>query len=416
MKKEGALFFVLIFIISVHSILAQFDPNVASVINQVSSDQLMDNLNYLTGVMPVTVPSGTFSITSRHSSQYTNQIAEEYLKQRLESYGLSTTMQYFDGGGGNVIATQLGNKYPQKQIIICAHFDSINKYGNSVAPGADDNASGTSAVLEAARILSKINTDYTIIYALWDNEELGLLGSNYYAYLARARNDDIIAVINLDMIGWDSNNDNVAEVHYRNYNTSPFLADNMFKVNNTYQIGLNLLGVYPGTTASDQASFWYNNYPAILLIEDYDASNGSYDFNAYYHTSEDKINYINKIYFEKCAKVAIGTVATYAGIQTLSSVDFAQPLVFSLSQNYPNPFNSATTISYNLEKESHVKIVVYDLIGKEVAVLVDKVQQPNSYSVYFDAAKFNGGLSTGLYFYTMYAEGYSTSRKMLYLK
>lgn len=414
MKKEGALFFVLILFISVQSIFAQFDPNVASVINQVSSDQLMDNLNYLTGVKQVTVPSGTFAITSRHSNQFTNQIAEEYLKQRLESYGLSTYMQYFDGGGGNVIATQSGYKFPQKQIIICAHFD--NMPSSYIAPGADDNGSGTSAVLEAARILSKFKTDYTIIYALWDKEEQGLLGSSYYAYQARARNDDIVAVINLDMIGWDSNNDNIAEVHYRNYSTSTSIADRMNTVNNTYQIGLNLIGVYPGTTASDQASFWNNNYPAILLIEDYDNTNGTKDFNYYYHSANDKIDFINKTYFEKCTKVAIGTLATYAGIQTLSAVDFSTPLTFSLMQNYPNPFNSATTISYNLEKESHVKIVVYDIIGKEVAVLVDKTQQPNSYSVYFDASRIDGGLSTGMYFYAMYTENYTSSRKMLYLK
>jgi len=63
-----------------------------------------------------------------------------------------------------------------------------------------------------------------------------------------------------------------------------------------------------------------------------------------------------------------------------------------------------------------VKLVVYDLIGKEVAVLVDRVQQPNSYSIYFDAAKYNGGLSAGLYFYTMYSDNFASSRKMLYLK
>jgi hypothetical protein len=85
-------------------------------------------------------------------------------------------------------------------------------------------------------------------------------------------------------------------------------------------------------------------------------------------------------------------------------------------QNYPNPFNSATTISYQLEKESHVKIVVYDLIGKEVAVLVDRVQLPGSYSAYFDPSDYNGGLSAGLYFYTMYSKGFASSRKMLYLK
>ena len=74
---------------------------------------------------------------------------------------------------------------PNQQIIICAHFDS--KPYSGPAPGADDNGSGTSAVLEAARILSKYKTDYTIIYALWDNEEIGLRGSAYYAQQASSK-------------------------------------------------------------------------------------------------------------------------------------------------------------------------------------------------------------------------------------
>lgn len=392
----------------------QANPLISSIINQVDPDRLMENLEYLTGVKEVTVPSGTFPILSRYAYEYTNLIAEEYLKQRLEAYGLETYQQNHDNGIGNIYAIQHGITYPEQQIIICAHFDSMPR--SYIAPGADDNGSGTSAVLEAARILSKYPTDYTIIYALWDNEELGLQGSSYYAQQARLRNDKIIAVINMDMIGWDGNNDNIAEIHARDYSTSYLIAENMAKVNSDYSIGLVLQYINPGTSASDHASFWYNNYPAVLLIEDYYTTNGLRDFNPYYHSGEDRIKYINKTYFEKCSKVAIGTLALYAGVQNPTYVHSPLPSSYTLSQNYPNPFNSTTVINYSIDKEMPVKIVVHDLIGRELAVLVDEVKPPASYSVNFDASLVRGGLSSGLYFYSMYSGNYTISRKMLYLK
>ncbi len=70
------------------------------------------------------------------------------------------------------------------------------------ARGADDNASGTSAVLKVAQILSQTSTPYTIIYALWDEEEIGLFGSVHYARQAFQSGENNLGVINVDMIGW----------------------------------------------------------------------------------------------------------------------------------------------------------------------------------------------------------------------
>ena len=83
----------------------------------------------------------------------------------------------------------------------------------TTAPGADDNASGTAAVIEAARIFSQYDFPFTIIYALWDEEEQGLIGSEYYATQAANAGDSILGVINLDMIGYDGNGDGNADVH-----------------------------------------------------------------------------------------------------------------------------------------------------------------------------------------------------------
>ena len=73
--------------------------------------------------------------------------------------------------------------------------------------GADDNASGCAAILETARILEPYQFDRTIVYAFWDEEEIGLYGSEDYASGASENSIDIKAVVNLDMIAWDEDND-----------------------------------------------------------------------------------------------------------------------------------------------------------------------------------------------------------------
>lgn len=88
------------------------------------------------------------------------------------------------------------------------------------------------------------------------------------------------------------------------------------------------------------------------------------------------------------------------------------PAAFSLSQNYPNPFNPATTIGYQLSAVSHVTLKVYDLLGREVATLVNDEHPAGSYIVTFDAA----GLASGVYIYKMHAGEFVQTRRMVLLK
>jgi len=240
-------------------------------------------------------------------------MAASYIKQKLQSYGLPAYDQNFSSTGRNVYAVQLGTLYPNKKYIICAHYDDMPS--GTTAPGADDNASGTAAVIEAARIFTQYNSKYTIIYALWDEEEQGLIGSAYYALQAFNSGDSIMGVINLDMITWDSNSDNKAEIHTRPIANSIALKDLMLQVNTLYGIGLTLYTINPGATYSDHASFWNRNYGAILLIE-YDS-----DFNAYYHTTNDKVQYFNLPYYLKMSKVSFGIVATLADLTQIVPVE-----------------------------------------------------------------------------------------------
>jgi len=88
------------------------------------------------------------------------------------------------------------------------------------------------------------------------------------------------------------------------------------------------------------------------------------------------------------------------------------PTVFSLSQNYPNPFNPSTTISFDIPRHSHAKLVIYDVLGREVRTLVDEEKQPGRYSVTFDASN----LPSGVYLYRMVAGNFSDVNKMVLVK
>ncbi len=88
------------------------------------------------------------------------------------------------------------------------------------------------------------------------------------------------------------------------------------------------------------------------------------------------------------------------------------PSSFVLYQNYPNPFNPATSIKFDIPKTSHVKIVIYDISGKQAAVLADDIMKAGTYSVYWNASNY----SSGVYFYVLSSEKYYESRKMVLVK
>jgi hypothetical protein len=88
------------------------------------------------------------------------------------------------------------------------------------------------------------------------------------------------------------------------------------------------------------------------------------------------------------------------------------PTKYALEQNYPNPFNPATVVRYQLSVPSNVDLRVYDILGREVALLAHGMQAPGQYTVSFDASK----LSSGVYIYRLVAGQFSASRKMLLMK
>lgn len=401
--------FIAVLLISASSVLPQ------DISGQIKIDTLKKYLRELTGVDPALIDGNTYTISSRNAaSQYNSALAARYLQNRLQRYGLATYEQPFTFNGGyqtkNIYAVQQGTQYPDKKFIICAHYDAV-----SISPGADDNGSGTAAVLEAARIISKLSPKYTIVYALWSAEEQGLYGSKFYADLAYANGEDIVGVINMDMIAWDSDSDNNVEIYYYTPTGKESLMNALLTklsdVNVNYELGMTITKIFRATANSDHYPFLSRLYPAFLMIEEMS------DFNNYYHSSEDKYSHLYFGFYENCAKLAILSLAELSGAVTSpTSIEDNKgiPTGFALYQNYPNPFNPSTVITYNLKSAGHVRLTVFDAIGREIKTLVDEYKPAGKQQIVFSVE--DKKLTSGIYFYKLQTNSLTEVKKMVYLR
>jgi acetylornithine deacetylase/succinyl-diaminopimelate desuccinylase-like protein len=142
---------------------------------------------------------------TRFSWEKQNEVAD-YLFKKFREYDIPVEFDeyYFrDKKWKNVIATINGKRKPTDIYMGIAHLDSISKQPEVSAPGADDNASGTAAVLEIGRILKDVSLDATIKLGIFSNEEQEREGSKHFAKMARENGWNIRGVINLDIIGFN---------------------------------------------------------------------------------------------------------------------------------------------------------------------------------------------------------------------
>src|SRR3982751_317013 len=125
----------------------------------------------------------------------------------------------------DVVAIQRGTGDPNRVVIITGHIDSrVTDVMNATAdaPGANDDGSGTAAVIEAARVLSKHKFPYTIVYAALMGEEQGLLGGKVLADYAKAQGWEVIAQLNNDIIGNSCSSDRICDdAHVRVFSEGP---------------------------------------------------------------------------------------------------------------------------------------------------------------------------------------------------
>lgn len=177
-----------------------------------------------------------------------------------------------------------GKTRPNEIIVLGGHFDSISNWGGGpIAPGADDNASGSADLLEAFRILiSKSQPERSIEFFWYAGEESGLLGSTEIADEYKKNKKNVIAVLQLDMTLFPGNGEfvigNVTDF------TSAWLRDYLKSMNSTY-LKIKLVDDKCGYACSDHASWYRNGYSTLLPFE---ATLNT--MNEKIHSEDDKIN------------------------------------------------------------------------------------------------------------------------------
>jgi hypothetical protein len=206
-------------------------------------------------------------------------------------------------------------------VMICAHYDSISNRSpgwnpaTSAAPGADDNGTGTAALLEYARILAqeRASLKQRIVLAFFDGEELFFKGSA--AYLGSLETPRVYAaVINIDMVGFNPLADRLDLIYYTN--GSATLRDRTIAANERYQIGVSPLQPELATSGAiilDAAPFGLAGIPAIALVQRYGENDATFPGNYSFHTVNDTPDKVtNKRLWLKAAKLTLATALELA--------------------------------------------------------------------------------------------------------
>ncbi|WP_017186107.1 M28 family peptidase [Alkalibacillus haloalkaliphilus] len=225
----------------------------------------------------------------------------DYLVDEFESYGYENVeVQPFDTLGFtsyNVIATKEPNNRNQdsgQKLIVGAHHDTVPD-----SPGANDDASGTGALLELARVMANAPVDTEIRFVAFGAEEWGLVGSRYYAEnMTEEEVEDTVGMFQLDMIGSADAGDLTMFTVDGNQNTVTDLAASAgARVSHNDIPPFSMLG------RSDHVPFYERGIPAALFIHT--------PLEPWYHTPEDTIEYISKEKLEDVTKI-VGAAVYHA--------------------------------------------------------------------------------------------------------
>ena len=278
----------------------------------------------------------------------------------------------------NVIACKPGVVYPEQEIIFGAHYDAVPG-----SPGADDNASGTAAVLEVARALKDVPMAMTLKLVTFDSEESGLLGAYHYLDDVIAENRNVVAMFNADMIG-----------HYRNTNRAKLYTGDETRY---AELWADLAGTYAGIddvefggmAGSDHLVFQRAGYDVVFVQEGI--------FSDRYHSISDSTTYMNFEYMTRMVKTTIGMV--YTAIENPPPVDIAaiEEPGDGLSQivhwRRLNPQAIATYRVVYFPLEDTLNAVSIDLSSADTSLTLTGLTEGLEYEVVVQAFDTAGGTS-----------------------
>lgn len=229
--------------------------------------------------------------------------AADYIRSEWITQGYRVNSQVYQANGvksENLEISRVGKTKPHEIILVGAHYDTVEG-----SPGANDNASGIAALVELSRLFATVETERTLRFVAFVNEEppfffWGQMGSGVYAEMAKAHGDDIRLMISLEMLGSYSDEPGsqgyplflkhfypdranfIAMVSNRASRKELHQLVVAFKAHSDFPVeSLATFEFIPGVAWSDHLSFWRAGYPAVMLTD-----TAFYRYDAY-HTAED---------------------------------------------------------------------------------------------------------------------------------
>lgn len=303
------------------------NPLAANLITLTSQAHWADWIEKLSGEESIEINGSPYTIDTRYSPslfaiQNDHAKAYEYVLDIIRGWYDDEQIEedpfpYGSYTWKNIILTIPGSTKPEETVILSAHLDSTSNNPGVDAPGAEDNASGSAALLEAARLLQDVHFERSIRLIWFTGEEQGLYGSR--AYVEDHDLSGVVGVLNLDMYGYDHDADRCFEMHVGTLAASNEVGTCFAETIQAYGLPLSFDYLTNGaTSASDHSSFWNEGVGAVEISENFGYENlpggciGD-DSNPYYHTVYDTIDNMNLSSGFEITKAALLTLFNMAG-------------------------------------------------------------------------------------------------------
>ncbi|OUR99455.1 hypothetical protein A9Q86_12880 [Flavobacteriales bacterium 33_180_T64] len=345
--KNLSLTFILILTLNV-SFAQSFNQFYADIVASTLETNVLNDLTAFENLGIKTVGSSALANT------------ESWITTRYQNLGYTDIVlqpfTYSSGTSNNIIITKTGSLYPNTFVIIDAHYDTIN------GPGTNDNGTGTVLLLELARLLKNIDTEYSIKFIHFSGEEDGLIGSNYYVNnTVVPQNLDIKIVFNIDEVGGVNGMTNDSVVCERDLSNPSFnnAASNAatLVLANCIEFYSNLNSEISYAFASDYVPFENNGEIITGLYES--------NVSPVNHTSNDNLANMDVTYAYEVTKGALGAAMEFAvAFESLSIND--QDYFENTVSISPNPSKNYLKIEFKNPLEYTVDFKLINMLGENV--------------------------------------------------
>lgn len=304
-----------------------------------------------------------------------------WLITKYQQYGYTDividTFDYIGNEAYNLIVTKPGTTYPNTFVVVDGHYDS------KTGTGTNDNGSGTAIILETARLLKNINTDYAIKFIHFSMEEVGLVGSYHFVNnVAFPNGMDIRVLLNIDEVGGDITKINNTIICERDESNPTAANAASYAFTDTLatcvQLYSNLFTEISYAYASDYMPFQAKDYVITGFFEK--------NQTPHRHQATDSIAYVDVPYVYEITKATIGSTMYFAVARdSANSINELDENKFSI---YPNPANDRLTVQLNSENSLIQNLKIINLLGETI----DEYKELNKNSTRINTNRLKAGI------------------------